>query len=464
MEGSDTEPGEKAEIMKAGFAKNDITPRVGVELCGFGPFRCRHSIGVRDRLWARAAAVEQGGRTVLVISCDLIGVTPAITARVRERVGRAAGLKPADIMIACSHTHSGPSTKTYIGWGEMDPPYVETLPARIAKAGLMALERLEEAELVHAETPCPDIGLNREYDQDAPPLEECLRPDWRPAKPELTDTTCRVLAWRRPGGRLLGFASYFGCHPVVCCAATRFIHGDYAGVATNLVERDYDGDVVGLFFQGAQGDVNTCVVHKPEQESMLALDVIAGRYARAVRRGLAEAAPAVVDRVDGVSRQVRFSRKPWGLDKLRALLAEKEERLAHPDATDTFATADWRVATETVQALALRSLIARAERGENPATETELQGIRIGPVALLGNGFEMFQAIKNEVRAAARAPVPLVMGLVNDSVGYAPDRTAAARGGYAADFVPLMIGQIPYAKIHEELVQALIELDHALFP
>ncbi len=39
--------------MKAGFAKSDITPRVGVELIGFGPYLHRYSIGVRDRLWAR---------------------------------------------------------------------------------------------------------------------------------------------------------------------------------------------------------------------------------------------------------------------------------------------------------------------------------------------------------------------------------------------------------------------------
>jgi len=36
--------------MKAGFAKTDITPRVGVELAGFGAFINRHSIGMRDRL------------------------------------------------------------------------------------------------------------------------------------------------------------------------------------------------------------------------------------------------------------------------------------------------------------------------------------------------------------------------------------------------------------------------------
>ena len=35
--------------LRIGFAKSDITPHVGVELCGFGPFLNRHS-AVRFRL------------------------------------------------------------------------------------------------------------------------------------------------------------------------------------------------------------------------------------------------------------------------------------------------------------------------------------------------------------------------------------------------------------------------------
>ena len=88
--------------------------------------------------------------------------------------------------------------------------------------------------------------------------------------------------------------------------------------------------------------------------------------------------------------------------------------------------------------------------------------MRIGPIALLGSPFETFQAIKNDVIAQSSAPIPLVMGLVDDSRGYAPDRTAAARGGYAADTVPLICAELPFTNIHEELVAGLVRLDTAL--
>jgi len=55
-----------------------------------------------------------------------------------------------------------------------------------------------------------------------------------------------------------------------------------------------------------------------------------------------------------------------------------------------------------------------------------------------------------------------VLSAVNDAVGYAPDREAAARGGYAADVVPFCCGALPFANAHEELVQALLDMDAAL--
>ena len=63
---------------------------------------------------------------------------------------------------------------------------------------------------------------------------------------------------------------------------------------------------------------------------------------------------------------------------------------------------------------------------------------------------------------SAGAPVTLVMGLTNDTLGYAPDHTAAARGGYAADVVPLITGTLPFARIHDELVEQLVALAGAL--
>jgi len=116
----------------------------------------------------------------------------------------------------------------------------------------------------------------------------------------------------------------------------------------------------------------------------------------------------------------------------------------------------------TVHVQALRKLIPVLEAGGTVNPATELQGLRIGPLALLGAPFEIFHEVKEEARIKARSPLPLVMGLTNDLLGYAPDRTVAARGGYATQWVPIMLGRLPFARIHDELVAELVALDAAL--
>jgi hypothetical protein len=443
--------------MKIGFGRVDITPRVGVELCGFGPFIGRHSVAVRDRLWARAMAVEAGGASAIIVSCDLVGTAGWITERVRAAVAAATGLPAGAVMVHSTHTHSGPNTIDLTGWGEPDAPYRHLLPERIARACIDAVGALREATLSHAEVPCEGIGQNREYDRDGQAIDEVMRPGWRPAKPELTDTTCHVVA-AHAQGRLIGFLSYFGCHPVVCCQETRHIHGDFCGVATNEIEREHPG-AIGMFLQGAQGDVNPRFVHKPEAESLRALEVIAGEYAQAVRGGLVRAQPIAVDRVATSQRFARFRRKPWTIAKLRELLAEQDRILSAAPDDSVRAT---RMAM--VYRISLERLIAAMDSGADLSPPIELHGLRIGPLALLGSPFETFQAIKNEVVARSSAPIPLVLSFVNHSTGYAPDRTAAARGGYAQDLVPLMFGFLPYTHAHDDLAAELSALDASLVP
>ncbi len=446
--------------MKAGFGRFDITPRVGVELYGFGPYLNRRSIAVRDILEARAAAFEVNGKKAVIVGCDLCTLRHSIVNRIKELIrAEFPELTDADIMINCSHTHSGPATvPENRGWGSPDPVYMEILPSKIARAAIMALNNLREAKVATAEVPCEGIGLNRVYDKDAPPLEEVLRDDWRPAKPELTDTRCRVIRFDAPDGGMIGFMAYFGCHPVVCCQETRYIHGDYPGVAMHNLMRQFPGSV-GVFLQGAQGDVNSCVVHKPEQESMLALDVIAGRFEYAVRQGLEQAKPVEIDTLVTTLKKVDFStRESFTPEYVKEVIAEKEA-LLHSSETDE---KDKVTRMATVYLQGARSMLATLASESKPVITEWLSGIRLGPIEFLGGPFEIMQGIKNDVVSGIPTGIPLVMSLTNGASGYAPDKNRQNSGSYEATMVPFMQGRLPYTRIHEELVEAFLAIDREL--
>ena len=441
--------------MKVGFASSDITPRVGVELCGFGPFLNRHSTGVHEPLAAKAMAIDDGTTGFILVACDLIAIPLAMTQDIRTRVAAQTGIEPEALMVCCSHTHSGPTTFHYEGWGNPDPPYLQTLPGRIAQAAIESWEKREEASFRLAAVPCTGIAINREYDRHCVPPEEALVPDWTPDKPELTDTTCHVVTAHADRG-MLGFFSHFSCHPVVCCEANTLIHGDFVGLASNAVAREHD--CIGLFVQGAQGDVNSCIAHESPEVSMKSLEVIADRYAACLRQGIAAAAPIDVDAIHYAAREPVFSRVDWDEQKLRELLHEKQARVETLSAQD----GSHELRLELVLIGGIERMLHTLAEGGTLHPATQIQGLRLGPVALLGSGFEVFQAISNEIVAASTHPVTLVAGLTNDAMGHATDHEMAAKGGYAQQQVPLMGAALAYSRIHDELRDELIALSQEL--
>ncbi|NLC44062.1 MAG: hypothetical protein GX783_07235, partial [Clostridiales bacterium] len=90
--------------MKAGFASIDITPPIGVELCGYGYFLGRRAESVMDPLYVRAVSIQQGEKAILLINCDLIGLTQEFTDGIKEQLCSRLGLEKKSIMIACTHT------------------------------------------------------------------------------------------------------------------------------------------------------------------------------------------------------------------------------------------------------------------------------------------------------------------------------------------------------------------------
>lgn len=453
--------------MRAGFGKINITPRVGVELYGFGPFLNRKSVGIRDILEARTAVMEMNGHTVVIISLDLCAIhSKEYIGKIRELIrSKHPELENCDIMINTSHTHSGPATHTRnTGWGVTDTPYLFMLPGRIAASVDEAYSKMTEVKVSFAAVPCRHMGLNRVYDKDAPPLADVLKEDWEPLKPELTDTECRIIRFDSLDGKMLGFMANFGCHPVVCCAANHYIHGDYPGIAMHNLMREFPGSV-GMFLQGAEGDVNSGCVHKSEQDSLLALDVFAARFANAVRNGLQQAKEIEIPSIRSVAKEFFFKGKQvFSLEKLEELKKEQEKIIYAENASDE--NGECRMAAVYLQGIdIIKGILARGEKG----LYDELQIIRMGDIQFMGAPFEIMQAIKNDIIAASKAKYPLVMSLTNGSRGYAPDNESlmgvnritgnGREGNYESIKVPLIAGQLPFEDIHNELVRYMSELE-----
>ena len=58
-------------MLKAGFARIDVTPPLGTTLAGY--YETRYADGILDPLLATAIAFDNGENRIIVVSIDIIG-------------------------------------------------------------------------------------------------------------------------------------------------------------------------------------------------------------------------------------------------------------------------------------------------------------------------------------------------------------------------------------------------------
>ena len=94
-------------MLKAGMARADITPPQGLELAGY-PHYPRNNTGAHDPLYATCMYIENETTSVAMVSLDLLFFSKKHVQRVRKLAEEKCGICGSNVMISCTHTHSGP--------------------------------------------------------------------------------------------------------------------------------------------------------------------------------------------------------------------------------------------------------------------------------------------------------------------------------------------------------------------
>ncbi|NQT53082.1 neutral/alkaline non-lysosomal ceramidase N-terminal domain-containing protein [bacterium] len=406
----------------AGAAATDITPTAPVYLAGFAS-RDRPSEGVHDPLHARAVVFQSGDTTAAIVSCDLIGLTAASIAAIRSRVGQATGIPAAHVMVACTHTHSGP-TMGVLRHPGLDADLVRATEAKIADAVVAAHRALRPAAigcgLGHAR-----ISINRRQHQ-----RHCLT-----GLAHKNDGPCddAVLVVRvddtehgAPLARLVGHA----CHPVVLAGSSYPISADFPGQVAAAIEAQRPSAPCAVL-NGACGDIN------PE--------IVGGTFRDAQRLGRTVARAALG--VDATLRlrpdapvaiaqetvQAPLAPLPPRAD-IQHLLERRHEELDARLARGTLSRERYENDYELAWA---RDALAEHRRGARVTTRPiEVHALRLGDALLVGLPGEVFVQIGQAVRAASPLPCTFVVGYANGNVGYLPTAQAFPEGGYEVDGAP----------------------------
>jgi hypothetical protein len=417
--------------LQAGLAVQDITPPVGVHLQGYtrGP-----STGIRDRLQAKALVLDDGTCRVALVTADLLGLDDDLVQRVRARVEQRTGIPSNAVLIACSHTHSGPAIQT-LGYLPVHPDYQQLVAERLVTVVGEAATAPPVAVRLGAGTGEVRFNVNRRVRRpsDTPMLPNPHGPADRRVRVFRLDPADAPLPPGTLGGALLPQAELvallfsYSCHPTVLDGRNLRISGDYPGMAQRFIEHAYDSDdtsrrPVAMFLPGCFGNVRPYLLNAE------------GRFRggtdyelRALGRMLGAEVVKVAEQIttEPVESIAAASQRVWlpyaklpSPDGLRALLGTGPQQ-------DFFAR---------------RFLEILDREGKLPeGEEATIQVIRLGRHWLVATPGETFQEIGLSIEAGlveygladpSRGDQVWALGYSNGNVGYLCTALSHSEGGY----------------------------------
>ncbi len=420
-------------MLKAGMTRADITPPLGLELAGY-PHYPRNNTGAHDPLYAACLYLCDGNTAVAMVTLDLLFFSKKHVTAVRSAVAKRHGLLPQNVMISCSHTHSGPWAS-----GRLD---IESLEAKKEQPHeyvrsvidtIVDLIGKAKAEAFDAQFTCgtalcgaeSGIGGNRRI----------------PGGPH--DPLVSVMAVKDTADTVRGILVNYTLHPTFIHEWSNVCTADYPCYLKLQLEEQYPHALVG-FAQGASGNQSSRYYRQGESYD----------EAERVGRTLGKAAQTVLQRAewtDTLPIRVAQSTVPLELRDFGTeedLMAQVEhDEAIYKDLYARYGQSDNREEYYLWQNANLKLLGSEDQLGyvrmrkqgikvelledEAPA---EIQVFRLGDLLIVGLQGELFVEYALYIKAMAGFGMVVVNELSNGCLpGYLYTPESLVTGGYETD-------------------------------
>ncbi|MFN8344797.1 MAG: hypothetical protein U0X91_07335 [Spirosomataceae bacterium] len=357
-----------SQSLKVGAALRVITPNPLLPASG-GIGTPKKTTEKKGELFARALVLEKGTVRVAIVSVDNLGWSSILGNRSRALI---KGIPAENILIGCTHTHSGPDAYAFpdqTGKSSADLAYLDDCVKKIAEAVNEAVTKLEPASLKIAvgET---KAGIAYNY-----------------YAPQLYDPRCGVIqAIATTGatqGKPIATLVNYAIHPEVIGSGRGILSPDLCGPLYDRIEAKAGG--MAIFMNGAQGGMVTADTRREGNKE-------ANTWEECIRIGelLADEALRIVSMAPVIDNPALYctARKlefPVESDLMKYIL--KNSPLKHPNAKED-------------------------------AVSTQLNLLNIGPAQILTIPGEALPNIGYYVKRHMNTKLPFLFGLTNDAFGY----------------------------------------------
>jgi neutral ceramidase len=416
------------KVFKAGVAKMNITPWLGLSIVGY--MHDRKVEAIHDEINVRSLVLDDGANALAFAVVDSCAVSREIMDSAKQRAHGATGLPMEHMLISATHTHSAPCT--FVGFqSQADPEYDAFLARRIADGIYQAWRDRIPARIGWGSGSVPDEVFNRRWFMKegsigADPfgkIGDTVRMNPPGASPDMvkpagpTDPEVAFMALETTEGKPLGLLANYSLHYVGGTKGTD-ISADYFGLFSEEIGRllGASDSFLAMMSNGTSGDINNINFVSPRgpRKPYEQMNIVANKVAAEVYRAYLDIEFQDWVPLKSVQKEIALGvRKPTTEDvaEAKALLAAAEGRalrgLREIYANETVALADYPEQ---------KSLI--------------LQAFQIGDLGVAAIPCEVFVDIGLAIKAQTPFKRSFTIELANGCNGYLPTEEQHQYGGY----------------------------------
>ncbi len=417
-------------MLKAGFARVDMTPPLGTPLAGY--YEMRYADGMLDPLELNALALQNEETALLVITADVLMVRMDVCDMLRGMIQERTGVPADHILINSLHPHTSLRIGGKGGAVVADATYLDILYRKFCDVAQMAMNDLADATygtaIQHA---TEDISFVRRYflkngklvtNPGGIPPEEIDRHAAR------SDNDVRLVMFKREEKKDIALVN-FACHPDVI-GGTK-ISADWPGFVRRFVEAEHK-EAHCIFMNGFQGDTNHYNFFKGKDGCKKGY-----KHSERMGRVVADTVNLIWDKTDVQQDERLHSEMRHVFNKCSTRGEEHYEECRA--FYERYQSGDYSI-KKTESGISLQEAARIARIPEQPVYhKIPITVLGLGKVAFFGLGGEPFTEYGYIAREACPDKFILTATCANGGEGYLPSTQAFEQGGYevvTSNFTP----------------------------
>ena len=409
---------------KAAKGRVLITPPIGTPMAGNVRLDNK-SRGVHDDLYCNILILNDNTTKVCLLGFDLIGLEFTTCNNIRNRIELATDILAANVVIWATHTHSGPNTGMRMYQDKDDDAinvYLENIAVKVIAGVVKANEKYEEVVLKAGKRCVSDLSFNRRLiKKDGSVVmnfEEFEENDILGATGPIDKELITLSVWDT-NDNLFALLVNFTLHPAILVGYKWLISRDFVYYLDESIADNYGTNVVTLFANGAEGNINHLNYQNPDQlRSFDEAERVGKKLGDHVIDSLSDSSVLegkirfISEKVTIPLRKISDEEKQWA-----ELVLERDKELVE-DMLDGI--------PDKTYAKMIKGMLVRTDI----ECETVLQGMAIHNFAFVTFPGEVYVEFGLEVKNLSPYRSTMVIGLANSQAGYIPKQEAFSQGGY----------------------------------